>query len=173
MVRCDVTVVWHCAAGGYRKCGELDTRKSKFYNYVHCTGCLLLTENCCSTTEISVMLLVTVEIKVTLLTARCDCLNDCRCAVLTLYWQTVNSAATKHNCLHLPLSIHIKPISKQFTGWTWFVWSSQPPSMANRFCIEVDLFSVSAISLSRLKLWKLSTRTVGWPSASLYNFISA
>ena len=52
---------------------SLTLRESKLYSYVHCTGCLLLTENCCSTNRKFCYVTVTVEIKVTLLTARCYC----------------------------------------------------------------------------------------------------
>ena len=62
-------------------------------------------------TESSVMLLVTVEIKVTLLTARCYCWNDCRCDVLTWYWQSAVHLQDT-TLLHLPLFIYITPISK-------------------------------------------------------------
>jgi len=83
-------------------------------------------------TESSVMLLVTVEIEVTLLTARCDSWNDCRCAVLTWYWQ---SAVQLQNatCLHLPLFIHITPISKLCTGWICLLWSNQSTLQARSF----------------------------------------
>jgi hypothetical protein len=36
---------------------RLRMKESKSCSSVHCTGCLLLTENCCSTTESSLMLL--------------------------------------------------------------------------------------------------------------------
>ena len=41
---CD-TVLLVATASTY----SLTQRESKFYDYVHCTGCLLLKENCCST----------------------------------------------------------------------------------------------------------------------------
>jgi len=49
------------------------------------------------------------------------------------------------------------------------VWSSQPPPQAHRFCIEIDLCSVSGIILINRKLFN-STSNVCWRRASLRKF---
>ena len=55
------------------------------------------------------------------------------------------------------------------TAGNCFVWSSQPPPQAHRFCIEIDLFSVSGIILINRKLLN-STSNVCWRRASLRKF---